>query len=143
MSLGAATADDLVDGAVAATSDAPAQFPLGATVVTWSATDAAGNSASATQTVTVADTTAPAVTAPADVTAEATGTLTTVSIGAATADDLVDGAVAATSDAPAQFPLGATVVTWSATDAAGNSASATQTVTVADTTAPAVTGRPT
>ena len=143
VSLGAATADDLVDGAVAATSDAPAQFPLGATVVTWSATDAAGNSASATQTVTVADTTAPAVTAPADVTAEATGTLTTVSIGAATADDLVDGAVAATSDAPAQFPLGATVVTWSATDAAGNSASATQTVTVADTTAPAVTGRPT
>ena len=139
VSLGAATADDLVDGAVAATSDAPAQFPLGATVVTWSATDAAGNSASATQTVTVADTTAPAVTAPADVTAEATGTLTTVSIGAATADDLVDGAVAATSDAPAQFPLGATVVTWSATDAAGNSASATQTVTVADTTAPAVT----
>ena len=139
VSIGAATADDLVDGAVAATSDAPAQFPLGATVVTWSATDAAGNSASATQTVTVADTTAPAVTAPADVTAEATGTLTTVSIGAATADDLVDGAVAATSDAPAQFPLGATVVTWSATDAAGNSASATQTVTVADTTAPAVT----
>jgi hypothetical protein len=98
--------------------------------VTWTATDAAGNSASATQTVTVSDTTAPTLTAPADVTVEAAGLQTVVELGAATATDSVDPDPTVTSDAPATFSLGSTVVTWTATDAAGNSASATQTVTV-------------
>jgi hypothetical protein len=35
-----------------------------------------------------------------------------------------------TNDAPARFPLGATLVIWSATDAAGNTGTAAQTVTV-------------
>ena len=137
--IGSATAVDLVDGAVAVSSDAPASYPVGTTVVTWTATDAAGNTATATQNVTVEDTTAPVVTAPAAVTAEAAGAETAVEIGSATAVDLVDGAVAVSSDAPASYPVGTTVVTWTATDAAGNTATAMQNVTVADTTAPVVT----
>ena len=137
--IGSATAVDLVDGAVAVSSDAPASYPVGTTVVTWTATDAAGNTATATQNVTVEDTTAPVVTAPAAVTAEAAGAETAVEIGSATAVDLVDGAVAVSSDAPASYPVGTTVVTWTATDAAGNTGSATQNVTVEDTTAPVVT----
>ena len=42
-----------------------------------------------------------------------------------------------TNNAPALFPIGVTTVTWTATDASGNTATATQTVTVNDTQAPA------
>ena len=87
------------------------------------------------------DTTPPVVTAPPDVTAEATGVLTPVSIGTATATDDV-GVVSITSDAPISFPVGTTVVTWTAIDAAGNAGTATQNVTVEDTTAPVVTAPP-
>jgi len=132
---------DLVDGAGTA-SCAPASgstFALGSTFVTCSASDAAGNAAQGTQFhVTVVDTTAPVVIAPANVTAEATGPLTAVPHGAATASDAV-GVVSLTNDAPITFPLGTTTITWTAADAAGNSTSATSTVTVVDTTAPAVT----
>jgi Ca2+-binding RTX toxin-like protein len=141
--LGTATAVDLVDGAVAVTNDAPATFPLGATTVTWSATDNAGNTGTDTQLVTVnpvgADITPPVVTAPADITAEATGPTTAVALGTATAIDDVDGALTATPDNTGPFPVGITIVTWTATDAAGNVGTDTQSVTVNDTTPPAVT----
>ena len=142
VSVGTAVATDARDGTVAATSNAPATFPLGATTVTWTARDAAGNTATATQTVTVRDTTAPAITAPPDVTAEAAGSATSVQTGAATATDAVDSSVTVTSNAPSSFPLGTTTITWTATDSSGNSASAKQAVTVRDTTAPAVTAPP-
>ena len=51
--LAAATASDNVDSNVSISNNAPAVFPLGDTVVTFSAVDAAGNSASATAKVTV------------------------------------------------------------------------------------------
>ena len=47
-----ATASDLVDGTVAVINDAPSQFPLGSTLVTFSATDVANNTGTATATVT-------------------------------------------------------------------------------------------
>ncbi len=70
------------------------------------------------------------VTPPADVTVQATGALTEVDLGTATATDLVDGSLTPTPDDTGPFPVGATTVTWSATDAAGNTGTATQTVTV-------------
>ena len=46
-------------------------FPLGETIVTWTATDSSGNSASATQIITVVDTTSPVLIAPESITQEA------------------------------------------------------------------------
>jgi len=137
VAIGNATATDIF--AVTVTSDAPATYPLGTTVVTWTAVDANGNSSTGTQNVTVVDTTAPVLTVPADVTVEANGVMSTVNIGNASATDIFS--VIVTSDAPAAFALGTTVVTWTATDANGNATSGTQNVTVVDTTAPTVTAQ--
>ena len=137
---GDATATDAV-GVISLTNDAPASFAVGTTTVTWTATDAAGNAGTATSTVTVRDTTAPVVTAPANATFEATALLTPLTAadyGNASALDAV-GVASLTSDAPASFPLGTTTITWAATDAAGNVGTATSTITVRDTTAPVVT----
>jgi len=132
-----AIATDLI-GVVSVTNNAPASYPFGViTQVTWTATDAAGNSATAVQNVVVQDTTAPVLTVPADIVAEATGAQTTVATGTATATDIFT--VTITSDAPATYALGTTVVTWTVTDANGNISTASQNVTVADTTAPIVT----
>ena len=139
VSLGTASATDLVDGPLTPAADNTGPFPLGTTVVTWNATDSAGNTGTATQTVTVTDTTAPAVTPPANITVEAAGPTTPVSLGSASASDVVDGSLTPAADSTGPFPVGVTTVTWNATDNAGNTGSATQTVTVNDTTPPTVT----
>ena len=136
------TALDLVDGAVPVTCD-PASgspFALGDTQVDCSAADAAGNEATGSFTVTVQDTTAPELTLPGDLTAEATSAAGATVAFTATANDLVDGPVLVTCVPPAGvFPLGTTPVDCSATDAAGNTGNASFSVLVEDTTAPAVT----
>jgi hypothetical protein len=134
---------DLVDGLGTATC-LPATgstFAVGTSAVTCAATDHAGNHAiQTTFNVVVQDTTKPEVTAPADVgPVEATGPLTTVVHGTATDSDAV-GVVSRSNDAPAQFPVGVTTITWIARDLAGNEGSATSTVTVVDTTAPTLSG---
>jgi gliding motility-associated-like protein len=122
------------------TNDAPAIYPIGTTTVTWTVTDASGNSATATQLVTVVDQTAPVVTAPANVTVtsnnfcEATG----VDLGTPNATDNCTNNLTITNNAPATYPLGTTTVTWTITDAAGNVTTVDQTVTVIDETAPVV-----
>ena len=136
--IGQATIYDIIQ-VESVTSDSPDTFPLGETVITWTATDSSGNSATATQTVTVVDTTAPSVTAPDSITIEASGAEgNLVDIGLGSGSDTVE-IISVTSDSPDTFPLGETVITWTATDSSGNSATATQTVTVVDTTAPSVT----
>jgi hypothetical protein len=138
--LGEATVSDICDTDVTVTNDAPEVFPLGDTVVTWTAVDDSGNETTATQTVTVVDTTPPSITAPEGVSAEqASAAGTAVALGAPTVADLCDASPDITNDAPAVFPLGDTTVTWTATDASGNSATATQTVTIVDTTPPSLT----
>ena len=133
--IGQATIYDIIQ-VESVTSDSPDTFPLGETVITWTATDSSGNSATATQTVTVVDTTAPSVTAPDSITIEASGAEgNLVDIGLGSGSDTVE-IISVTSDSPDTFPLGETVITWTATDSSGNSATATQTVTVVDTTAP-------
>jgi aryl-phospho-beta-D-glucosidase BglC (GH1 family) len=107
-------------------------FPLGGTTVTATATDAAGNAGSASFTVTVVDTTAPAITVPADITVAASGPGGANVNFITSASDLVSGTVSTLSNPPSGslFPIGTTTVTVTATDAAGNSASRTFTVTV-------------
>ncbi len=133
-----ANANDDTDGPITPTCIpvSGSSFSLGTTAVICTATDQAGNAASAAFGVNVVDTTPPTLTVPADVTQEANAPLSTIVIGNATATDIF--AVTITNNAPAAFPLGPTVVTWTATDASGNSASATQLVTVQDTTPPII-----
>lgn len=136
----AVSATDLVDGGVPVTCSTPpgATFPIGSTIVTCAATDTRGNGSLAQFEVVVSDHTAPDVTVPQDLSAEAAYVDgADVSFDAA-ATDAVDGAVATTC-APAsgsRFPLGSTTVTCSATDAHGNTGSASFAVNVGDTTGP-------
>jgi len=142
VAIGTATATDDVDLNPVITNNAPALFPLGTTIVTWTATDASGNSASADQSVTVVDTTPPVVTPPAQITEEATSSSgATVNYPPATATDDVGVTVGpdCTPISGSIFVLGDTTVTCTAQDAAGNVGSATFTVTVEDTTPPVVT----
>ncbi|WP_146150862.1 HYR domain-containing protein, partial [Candidatus Nitrosopelagicus brevis] len=121
------------------TNDAPTVFPLGETIVTWTATDSSGNSASATQTITVVDTTAPVITTPENITSNATSKLNNiVELEQISVIDSIS-TVQITNNAPSYYEFGETIVTWTATDSSGNSASATQTITVVDTTAPVIT----
>jgi len=142
--LNAASTTDTVDGAGLASNNAPAIFPIGVTTVSFSATDAAGNAAtSVTATVTVSDTVAPVITGTplVNVTAEATGVHTAVTLTAPVATDVVGATV--TNNAPvAGFSVGTTVVIWTATDVAGNTSTANQNVIVSDTIAPVITGTP-
>lgn len=73
---------------------------------------------------------APEVTAPPDVEINATGTLTEVALGAATAMDLRDGALDAVANRTGPFAPGRHVITWSAFDEAGNRGDGFQFVSV-------------
>ena len=123
------------------TNNAPVTYPLGTTVVTWTVTDAAGNTATCAQNVTVIDNEAPQINCPADIVIPADAGVcvaTGVAIGTATGSDNCTLA-SIVSDAPAAFPLGLTTITWTATDAAGNTATCTQTVNVIDNQLPTIT----
>jgi uncharacterized repeat protein (TIGR01451 family) len=147
--LGTASAADACQGPGLAVSRSgvPAGnfFPVGTTTITYSATDAAGNTGTATQSVTVVDNTAPAVAAPADISVgnDPNSCSAVVNPGEATATDncnVVSVAGTRSDNQPLTepYPVGTTTITWTAIDAAGNTATATQTVTVQDTQAPAV-----
>jgi hypothetical protein len=121
---------------------------LGAHTITITATDSAGNSSTASVTFTVNDTTAPSLTAPANlgvITGDGATTcgalVTDAQLGTATATDNASSVSIDRTGVPAGniFPVGTTTVTYTATDGAGNSTQATQTVTVVDTTAPSLT----
>ena len=127
--IGEATIYDIIQ-VYTITSDSPDTFPLGETVITWTATDSSGNSATATQTVTVVDTTAPELIVPEDVIVDSFSLENLVEIGDADALDLVDMLPTITNDAPETFPLGDTIVTWNVSDNFGNSNSFQQVVSV-------------
>ena len=127
--IGQATIYDIIQ-VESVTSDSPDTFPLGETVITWTATDSSGNSATATQTVTVVDTTAPELMVPENVIVDSFSLENLVEIGDADALDLVDVSPTITNDAPETFPLGDTIITWNVADSFGNSNSFQQIISV-------------
>jgi hypothetical protein len=137
-----ATAVDLVDGVVPVASAIGVQTgALGAYSVVYTAADSKGNSAAAVRSVVVVDTTAPALTLPATIFAEAASAAGAAVTYSASATDLIGGTLPATCvpSSGATFPVGSTTVNCSAVDSSGNTGKGSFTVTVRDTTAPAVT----
>ena len=134
----AVSAVDIVNGAVTPTcSRPPGLFPFGHTDVTCTVTDTHGNHASGSFSVTVADTTPPALKLPGTLTAEATSRAGASVTYAVSAVDAVSGTINPTcSLPPGTFPLGQTTVTCTAADAQGNRGSGSFTVNVVDTTPP-------
>jgi uncharacterized repeat protein (TIGR01451 family) len=133
VSLGVPVAAQDNCGLLTVTNDAPAAFPVGTTLVTWRAVDFSGNTTSAPQTVTVGDGEAPTLIAPAAVATNsdsAQNFATGVRLGLPQATNDNCGLLTVTNDAPSVFPLGTTVVTWTAMDLSGNVTTGSQSVTV-------------
>jgi hypothetical protein len=135
--LGTGSATDNCAGVGAVTrSGVPAGniFPVGATTLTYSATDAHGNTGSATQVVTVVDNTQPVISCPASITLEPTcpsGAIATYTTPTATDNCGVQSVVRTAGPASGSvFPIGTTTVTHTATDIYGNTSSCSFTVTV-------------
>ncbi len=100
---------------------------------TWTASDECSNSSTCDQLVAVVDTTAPTVavnTTPITVRDTDCSGSESVALPAATASDACDGVRPVTNNAPASFPTGSTMVTYSASDACGNTATANLQVNV-------------
>jgi len=123
-------------------------YALGSTAVTLTITDNHEASSSCSAAVTVVDNTLPTITAPPAVTVNAGTTscgvvISDATLGGATVEDNCSVSVSR-SGVPAGnlFPVGTTPLTYTVTDEAGNTASATQPVTVVDTTPPTLTLKP-
>jgi hypothetical protein len=125
------TAVDALDGPIGAVNCSPVSgstFPLGATVVSCSATDAHGNTGHATFNISVVDTTPPNLIVPVARSVYATtptGIPDTVSgivafLSAASASDIVDPSPVVTNNAPSFLPVGNQTITFAARDASGN-----------------------
>jgi uncharacterized delta-60 repeat protein len=131
----ACTAVDAIDTSPVITysKETGTVFPLGTTTVICTATDTAGNAGSDTFNIVVADTAAPTVTAPSDISVNA-DTLrgTSVSYTACTAVDAVDDSPVITYSlaSASTFPVGINTVTCTATDNTGNVDSASFDITV-------------
>jgi len=105
--------------------------PLGTYTFKLTVTDPDNLSSEDTVTIIIQDTTPPTVTPPTDIAVDQSDPYgTPVNLGQATVSDICDPNPTVENDAPALFPVGETVVTWTATDASGNEATAQQKVTV-------------
>jgi len=122
-----------------------APYPRGTTTITWTARDSSNNSSSCTQTITVNDTEAPAISCPANITRSNDPGMCSANInpGTATATDNCDtptvtGARSDGGPLNGSYPVGTTTITWTATDGSCNRSSCTQTITVNDTENPTI-----
>ncbi|HOW30758.1 MAG TPA: gliding motility-associated C-terminal domain-containing protein, partial [Bacteroidales bacterium] len=109
-----------------ASADASGYYQTGVTTIIWTITDDCGNSSSCSMTVTVIDNETPVITCPPDLQLCVNEP---VNPGVADATDNC-GILAVTSNAPATFPAGVTVITWTATDINGLTATCEQTITI-------------
>ena len=131
---------------ILSTTHAPgAVFPFGTTLVTYTATDPTGNTATCSFNVIVKDTQAPVIVGcPADITIEALSSCqATASWTPPSATDNCSATVSTTHAPGAVFPFGTTLVTYTATDPTGNAATCSFNVIVSDTQAPVMVSCPT
>ncbi len=124
-------------------NDAPAAFPVGLTVVTWTVTDASGTAvATCMQNVTVNDTQDPLIGCPADITVNNDPGVcgAAVAYGVAFSDNCPGSTLAQTAGQASGtvFPIGTTTNTFIVTDASGNTATCSFDVTVSDTEPPVI-----
>jgi hypothetical protein len=134
-----ATAVDSVDGTINVVISGTVGGNAGSYVLTYSATDSAGNGASVSRTVIVSDSSLPTITLIGEATVNHEQGTTYIDSGA-TAVDTVDGVIPVSRSGSVGAVAGTYTITYTATDAAGNAAAAvTRTVTVGDTTAPVIT----
>lgn len=130
-------------GTVSCTPPSGSIFQKGTATVTCSVSDGAGNPNSCSFTVTIADTQAPTLNCPANLTkaTDANQCSAVVAYTVPTASDNCSGvgAVNCTPASGATFPKGTTTVSCNVMDASGNSSSCSFTVTVNDTQNPALT----
>jgi HYR domain len=128
VSVGSAqAADNCTDVKVSSTRSDGATLPLtapfmvGITTITWTATDGSGNTASATQSIKVRDVEAPSLTVPLNITVDATGPNgAVVNYQLNATDNVAVTSTTCTTVSGATFPIGASSVTCTAADAAGN-----------------------
>lgn len=128
------------------TTDASGTYPVGVTTVTWTVTDAAGLTNTCTMTVTVNDDNDPTIFCPAAINQNVDpGNCTAaITMPAPSFSDNCPGATITndfnnSTDASGNYPVGTTVVTWTVTDASGNTATCTVDVTVTDNEMPSLT----
>ncbi|WP_427872173.1 gliding motility-associated C-terminal domain-containing protein [Flavobacterium sp. MMS24-S5] len=130
----APTTTDNCKGTVTGTTTDPLTYNTqGTYTINWSFSDGNGNVETATQKVIVKDTQKPSITCPLGVSVSTDAnscTATGVVLGTPTVSDNCSGTITVTNDAPSSFPIGNTTVTWTATDAGGNTETCTQIVKV-------------
>jgi hypothetical protein len=132
-----ATSDDCTPVTVSsvrsdgAAIDAP--YPVGVTTIVWTAKDDAGNTASATQTVTVVDVEAPVFGLAAQSLLEYNATTPSganVTFSTSATDNVGVTSLSCEPASGSLFPVGHTTVTCTASDAAGNTSHESFTVSV-------------
>ncbi|MEM7035868.1 MAG: HYR domain-containing protein, partial [Bacteroidota bacterium] len=130
--------------ALTAGSSSGSIFPVGTTTNTFTVTDAAGNTASCSFSVTVVDAEVPSITCPANITVnnDPGQCSAVVTYTAPSGTDNCPGATTALTSglgSGGTFPQGTSSESYTVTDAAGNTASCNFTVTVNDDEAPTIT----
>src|SRR5262249_40497990 len=115
--------------------------PSGSTTVTKIATDAGGNQAACTFTVTINDTEPPVITCPTNLVLTADSdqcSRSNVTFVVSAADNCAVTNLVSVPPSGSAFPVGVTTVTNFAADSSGNVSGCTFTVTVKDTQAPTI-----
>jgi hypothetical protein len=142
LNTGTATAQDGCGNVTVTFSDSVSNGCGGAKLISriWRATDACGNTTTGTQSITVQDTTAPTIVTPPNLTLDCPATTTTNVTGVANVTDGCSATTLTFSDSVSNNCGGTKIIsrTWRASDGCGNAATALQTITVRDVTAPSL-----
>ena len=122
-------------------------FPMGTTLVTYTATDSYGNTSTCSFNVIVNDNTAPVLTGcPTDITVSLPSSSCSTNViwtAPAATDNCTLASFTPDHASGSSFPKGTTLVTYTATDNSGNTSTCSFNVIVNDATVPVITGCPT